>query len=344
MNKKRLFLIISSLILLIGGIILFNFYTKIYALNTSKKAIIFIPSDSNFDSVLNEVSPLLKNKNSFEWVAEKKNYPNVIKAGRYVIKEGMSNNDLVNMLRSGNQTPIKLSFNNQETIEKLAGRISQQIEPDSTTILKALKDEQFLKDNNFNKETVLGMYIPNSYEFYWNTSAEEFRKKMLKAYHSFWTPSRKALAKKQHLTVNQVITLASIVQKETATTTERPRVAGLYLNRLNNKWPLQADPTIIFVLKQRLGQEVIIKRVLLKDLKIDSKYNTYKNTGLPPGPISMPDISSINAVLNPEKHEYFYMCADIEDMGKHAFSKNLSQHNRNATKYQQWLNKQGVNR
>lgn len=344
MNKKRLFLLIFTTLLIVGGIIVFNFYTKIYTSNTYSDSEFYISSKSDFNSVMEKISPLLKNKKSFKWVAEKKNYPNTIKAGRYIIKGGMNNNELVNLLRSGKQTPIKLSFNNQETIEKLAGRISEQIEPDSITILKVLKNRQFLKENNFTKETALGMYIPNSYEFYWNTTPEKFRHKMLQAYHTFWNSSRKNLAKKQGLTINQVITLASIVQKETATVSERPRVAGLYLNRYHNKWTLQADPTIIFILKQQLGQDAIIKRVLLKDLKINSAYNTYRNIGIPPGPISMPDISSIDAVLKPEKHDYFYMCANIEDIGKHAFAKSLSQHNRNAAKYQQWLNKQGVNR
>ena len=344
MSKKRFFLISIVVILLAGGIIVLNFYTKIYGSNTTKNAVVYISSENNFDSVLDKLSPLLKNKNSFKWVAEKKNYPNTIKAGRYAISKQMSNNDLVNMLRSGNQTPIKLSFNNQETIEKLAGRIAQQIEPDSITLLNTLTDIQFLKENNFNKQTALGMYIPNSYEFYWNSTADKFRNKMLNQYHSFWDSSRKNLARKQKLTINQVITLASIIQKETSTVSERPRVAGLYLNRLNNNWPLQADPTIIYALKQKKGPNTVIKRVLLKDLEINSAYNTYKNIGLPPGPISMPDISSINAVLNPEKHEYFYMCADIENIGSHVFAKNLTQHNRNAIKYQNWLNRQGVNR
>jgi len=344
MTKKRIILGIISLIFIVGGSIAYNFYAKIYGANVTKDTTVVIPSNSNFETIVSKISPFLKNSNSFKWVAEKKNYPNVIKAGKFNLKKGTSNNDLINLLRSGRQTPIKLSFNNQDTLEKLAGRIAEQIEPDSLTILNVLKDEAFLKDHNFTKETALGMYIPNSYEVYWNTSAEKFRSKMLNEYKKFWTPNRILKAKKQGLTVNGAITIASIVQKETASTSERPRVAGLYLNRYHNKWPLQADPTIIFALKQKLGQDAVIKRVLLKDLKINSKYNTYKNVGLPPGPISMPDISSIKAVLNPEKHDYFYMCADVNNFGKHAFAKTLAQHNRNAAKYQQWVNKQGINR
>lgn len=344
MNRKKLILAIIILLFIIGGSVTYSFYSKIYASNIKEDTTLYISSKSDFETVFKNISPLLKNPSSFKWVAEKKNYPNVIKAGKYNLKKGANNNDLVNLLRSGNQTAVKLSFNNQETLEKLAGRIAEQIEPDSITILNTLKDKSFLKKNNFTKETALGMYIPNSYQVYWNTSAEKFRTKMLNEYKKFWTSARKKKAKQQNLTINQVITLASIVQKETATISERPRVAGLYLNRYHNKWPLQADPTIIFALKQKLGQDVVIRRVLLKDLEIDSKYNTYKNIDIPPGPISMPDISSVKAVLDPEKHDYFYMCADVNNFGKHAFAKTLAQHNRNAVKYQHWISQQGIKR
>lgn len=344
MNKKKFLLTTISTLFILGLLVIYNFYNKIYAPNITKDTILFITSNSDFDDISNKLSPYLKNKKSFIWVAKKKNYPNLIKAGKYKLSEGLNNNDLINKLRSGTQTPIKLSFNNQDSLEKLAGRIATQIEPDSITLLNTFKNKEFLNANDFNIQTALGMYIPNSYEFYWNTSAANFQKKMLKEYNSFWNDARKAKATKQHLTINQVITLASIVQKETANVNERPRVAGLYLNRLNNNWPLQADPTIIFAIKEKFGQDKVVKRVLNKDLEINSNYNTYKNTGLPPGPIAMPDISSINAVLNPENHDYFYMCADINSLNKHVFAKTLAQHNRNAKKYQEWLNKQGVNR
>ena len=344
MTKKKTLLSILAILAIVSSILIYNFYNKIYASNVKEDTIIYISSNADFNKLVEQISPSLTNKNSFIWVAEQKNYPKTIKAGKYYLKKGINNNDLINLLRSGNQTALKLSFNNQETLEKLAGRIAEQIEPDSISLLKAFKDSKFLSNNNFTKQTALGMYIPNSYEVYWNTSATRFRDKMLKEYIHFWNPKRKEKAKKQKLSINQVIILASIVQKETASIDERSKVAGLYLNRLNDGWPLQADPTVIFSIKEKLGQNTIIKRVLLKDLKINSKYNTYKYAGLPPGPISMPDISSINAVLNPEIHNYYYMCADIKQLNRHAFAKTLSQHNRNAVKYQNWLNKQGINR
>lgn len=344
MNKKQLIVTILAGLMLTGLGIAYNFYSKIYSTNTKDNGIVFIKTNSDFETVLENISPFLKNSKSFVWVANKKNYPNVIKPGRYEIKKGLSNNDLINLLRSGNQNPIKISFNNQDSLEKLAGRIAQQIEPDSLTLLNSFLNNDFLTKNNFSKKTALGMYIPNSYELYWNTSADKFRSKMLKEFNRFWNSNRKDLAKKQQLNISEVITLASIVQKETQSIRERPDVAKLYLNRLNSKWPLQADPTIIFALKEKHGQDLVVKRVLFKDLEIKSKYNTYKHKGIPPGPISMPDISSIDAVLKPANHSYYYMCADPTNIGNHQFAKTLAQHNKNAAKYQQWLNTRGIKR
>lgn len=344
MNSKKLLLLILGLLLLIGGVLGLSLYSKIFKGNTVEEGYLYIPTGSNFEEVENLVRPFLKRVKPFVSVAEKLNYPEAVKPGKYKISKGMSNFELVRMLRSGNQTMVNLSFNNQNTFEKLAGRISQQIEADSLSLLKAFTDNTFLEESGFNATNAIGMYIPNSYEFYWNTTAEDFRAKMLNEYNKFWDAARLEKAKKLNLTKNEVITLASIVQKETASVNERPIVAKLYLNRLVSDWPLQADPTIIFALKAKFGNDMVIKRVFSKDLDINSPYNTYKNTGLPPGPISMPDISSIEAVLNPANHDYYYMCASVTTFGTHEFAKTLDQHNKNAAKYQQWLNKQGVNR
>ncbi|MHB1196901.1 MAG: endolytic transglycosylase MltG [Lutibacter sp.] len=344
MNSKKLLLLIIGLLLVIGGVLGLSLYSKIFKGNTVEEGYLYIPTGSNFEEVENLVRPFLKRVKPFVSVAEKLNYPEAVKPGKYKISKGMSNFELVRMLRSGKQTMVNLSYNNQDTFEKLAGRISQQIEADSVSLLKAFTDNSFLEEAGLNSNNAIGMYIPNSYEFYWNTTAEDFRAKMLDEYTKFWDATRLEKAKKLNLTKNEVITLASIVQKETASVNERPIVAKLYLNRLTSDWPLQADPTIIFALKAKLGNEMVIKRVFSKDLDINSPYNTYKNTGLPPGPISMPDISSIEAVLNPANHDYFYMCASVTTFGTHEFAKTLDQHNKNAAKYQQWLNKQGVNR
>ena len=344
MNKKTT-LIGGVLFISLLTIIVFNYYNKIYGSNVTENALIQIPTGTNIDELKIILTPYLEDVDSFEWVALKKKYANHIKSGQYTIKSDANNNDLVNLLRSGKQTPVKLSFNNQHHLENLAGRIALQIEADSISLLYAFKDNDFLKQHDFSSNTALAMYIPNSYEIYWNTSAEAFRKKMLKEYKRFWkNNNRLNKAKNQNLTPLEVISLAAIVQKETAHIQERPTVAGLYLNRYHHNWALQSDPTIIFALKEKYGQDFEVKRVLTKDLHIDSPFNTYKYRGIPPGPIAMPDISSIDAVLNPKKHNYYYMCASIEDFGKHSFAKTLSEHNRNARKYQQWLSKQGVNR
>lgn len=344
MNSKKLFLLIIGILFIIVSVLGFSLYSKIFKDNTVQEGFLYIPTGSDFKEVENLVSPFLKRVKPFVWVAEKLNYPEAVKPGKYKISKGMSNLELTRMLRSGKQTTVNLSFNNQDTFEKLASRISQQIEADSLSLLKAFNDSTFLNESSFTTSNALGMYIPNSYEFYWNTTAVEFRTKMLNEYHKFWSSERLEKAKKLNLTKNEVITLASIVQKETASVSERPVVAKLYLNRLSSGWPLQADPTIIFALKAKLGNDMVIKRVFSKDLEINSSYNTYKNIGLPPGPISMPDISSIEAVLNPANHDYYYMCASVTTFGTHEFAKTLDQHNRNAARYQLWLNKQGVNR
>ena len=344
MNKKKFIILLISLLLIIAGVLVFNTYNKIYKPSTIKQGFVYIPSKATLSIVEAEMRPFLKRVKPFLWVAKRKKYQHAIKPGRYEILKDMSNNDVVNLLRSGEQTPLIISFNNQHTIEKLAGRISQQIEADSIQILKSFTDQTFLTKNKFTSLSILGMFIPNSYEVYWNTKPEKFRDRMLKEYKRFWNNDRMTKASKLGYTKNQIMTLASIVQKETAKTSERPIVAGLYLNRLKRGWPLQADPTIIFALKQKHGQDFSVKRVLRRDLTISSPYNTYKNKGLPPTPIAMPDISSIDAVLNSTKHSYLYMCASVDKIGYHAFAKTLSQHNRNAAKYHRWINNQGIRR
>ncbi|CAM1367137.1 Endolytic murein transglycosylase [Tenacibaculum soleae] len=342
MNKKIIYIAIA-IIFLIGGITGFNFYQKIFSKAVTKNGAVYIKSDDTFEDLKKQLSNYINTPEDFIWVAKKKKFTKP-KGGKYILKKGMSLNDMVNLLRSGNQTPIKLSFNNQDSLEKLAGRIAQQIETDSISLIKVMKDEDFLAKNSFNQKNALGMYIPNSYEFYWNTSAEKFRNKMLTEYNRFWNSSRLEKAKKLNLSKKEVITLASIVQKETAKKSERPIVAGLYLNRLRDSWPLQADPTVIYAIKQLKGKDFVVKRVLNKDLKIKSPYNTYQNTGLPPSLIAMPDVSSIDAVLNYKKHNYYYMCASVDKIGFHDFANSLAQHNRNAAKYQRWITQRGINR
>lgn len=344
-RKILLFIVLAGLV---GcGVFAYMVYDAVFAPNTSfnnERAYVFIPTGAGFGEVKQQLDPLLQDIESFRQVAERKGYVSNIKAGKYAIQKGMNNNEIVNSLRSRN-IPVKVAFNNQETLADLAGRVALQIEADSLALLAAMSDPQFLEAHDFNGETRLAMYVPNSYEFFWNTSAEAFRDRMLKEYKRFWNDSRLEKAKALNLTPPEVVALASIVHKETARVDERPRVAGVYLNRLRRGMPLQADPTVIYALKRHTNNfDTIIKRVLYKDLELDSPYNTYKYSGLPPGPIFMPDITAVDAVLNPEKHDYLYFVADIENFGYHKFAKSLAQHNRNKVQYVRWLNEQKINR
>jgi UPF0755 protein len=347
MYIKKILLTIVLIGLIVGGIFAYMVYAAFFNPNTTfnnDQATVFIRSTDTFQDVKESLTPLLEDMGTFQRAAEQKGYAANVKAGKYMITKGMSNNDIINRLRSGN-TPVKVAFNNQERLENLAGRISTQIEPDSLALLKAFQDETFLKENGFNSDTKLAMYIPNSYEFFWNTSAVKFRDRMLKEYNRFWNDERLKKAKALNLDPAEVVSLAAIVHKETAKIDERPRVAGLYLNRIRKGMLLQADPTVIYALKKHQNNfDLVIKRVLYKDLELDSPYNTYKYRGVPPGPITMPDISAIDAVLNAEKHEYIYMVANVENFGYHKFAKTAAQHNQNKVQYIRWINAQKISR
>ncbi len=347
MYLKKVLWAVAILGLLVCGFVAYQIYSAIFNPNTqfnNDEAFVYISSDATMAEVKQSLEPLLKDISSFEAVADRKGYTQNIKGGKYAIKRGMNNNEIINTLRSRN-LPVKVSFNNQERLETLAGRISTQIEADSLSLLQAFNDVTFLNTSGFDEDTKLCMYLPNTYEFFWNTNAEDFRDRMLKEYKRYWNAERLEKAKKINLTPSQVISLAAVVQKETVKADERPRVAGVYVNRIRKGWPLQADPTVIYAIKKETGNyDTIIKRVLYRDLEMDSPYNTYKHKGVPPGPITMPDISSIEAVLNPEKHDYLYFVADVSNFGYHMFAKTGAQHNRNKVQYINWLNKKKVYR
>lgn len=338
-------LIALFLVVLVLGVSTYGYliYKKIFSENISfseKEVYVNIPSGATYFQAEEILVPYISDMDKFRMTAEKKGYPQNVRSGRFLLKRGMNSNDIVNTLRLN--IPIKLTFNNQETIEEFAGRIAQQIEPDSLNILQAITDNEFLTSNGFSQETAISMFIPNTYEFFWNTSALQFRERMEKEYRNFWTEERLQKAEVLNMTPQEVSTLASIVHKETVKIDERPKVAGVYINRLNKGKALEADPTVIFAVKKQTGDfNQVIKRVLYKHLEVDSPYNTYRNTGLPPGPIAMPDISAIDAVLNYEKHDYMFFCASVERFGYHEFAKTLAQHNTNAAKYQRWVSKQG---
>lgn len=347
MYIKKILWAVALIGLVIFGAFAYYIYSTMFSPNTNFEndtAYVYVPTNANYSEVRSQLEPLLKDIDAFDALAKQKKYVTNIKAGRFSISKGMNNNDIINSIRSKN-LPVKIAFNNQHSIKDLAGRISMQIEADSLTLEKVMKDESFLSNNGFSKATALGMYLPNSYEFFWNTSAETFRDRMLVEYNRFWTDARKAKAKKMNLTPNEVITLASIVHEESKQADEQPRVAGVYLNRLRIGMPLQADPTLKFAAYQLPQyQNTIIRRVLNIHKDINSRYNTYQNTGLPPGLIAMPDLSAIKAVLNPETHSYLYFAADAKRIGYHKFAKTLGQHNNNAREYHRYLSSQGINK
>jgi len=338
-------------IFIIGGIALFilacsfgyTIYVKALAPNTPatlENAILLIPAGSTVESIIDSLEhngQILHEKN-FRWTAEKMGYDEAsIRRGRYKIAPLSSNRTIISLLRGGNQVPIQVTVQNVRTIEQMCGRVGAKFEFDSIDLLQYF-DQQFDTLAGTIRETRLTRFIPNTYEFYWTTSPEDFCKRMLKEYDRFWTAERKRKADSLGLSPEQVYTLASIIEKETNYNAEKPRMAGVYLNRLRDGIPLQADPTIVFALG-----EFELRRVLYGHLQIDSPYNTYKNPGLPPGPIFMPGIPSIDAVLNREEHDYIYFCArPTEDGPGHAYAVSLPAHNENARRYQAWLNKQGI--
>lgn len=256
----------------------------------------------------------------------------------------MNNNEIINALRSTN-VPVHIHFNNQNSIQDFSQRLSEQLDSSEEEIFQTLTDSLFLSDNEMDAQQSLSLYIPNTYEFYWDSKPELIRRRLVKQHESFWTPRRDEKREALNLSRLDVSSLAAIVQKETSKVDERPRVAGVYVNRLKRGMRLQADPTLIYALKEKHNKpDTIIKRVLNRDKLIDSPFNTYLNAGVPPAPIAMPDISSIDAVLNYEEHDYFYFVADIENFGYHKFAKTLRQHNRYANKYRRWVNKQKIYR
>ncbi|WP_333601330.1 endolytic transglycosylase MltG [Flavobacterium sp.] len=344
MNTKRntILKVLAAAFLLVVVVVFVKFFTS--DTNFDKDEVyVQIPTGSTYQDVEKIIAPLVKNMSDFEFIAKRRSYPDNVKPGRFLLKKGMSAFQLVAAMRRN--VPVKLAFNNQERLENLCERLSSQIEPDTTKLLATFRDPVFLQKNGFTKDNVFAMFLPNTYEVYWNISAEKFRDKMLNEYNRFWTKERIAKATALNLTPVQVITLASIVHKETVKKSERPTVAGVYLNRLNQGMLLQADPTVIYALKLRDNDfDQIIKRVLYNDLFINSPYNTYQNIGLPPGPIAMPDVDAIDAVLNPDKNDYLYFCASVEKFGYHAFAATLAQHEVNRKKYVEWLNAQGTNR
>ncbi|MFB6258406.1 MAG: endolytic transglycosylase MltG [Flavobacteriales bacterium] len=347
-GKRRKFL--PWLFLLLGGGVLagvvygYRCYRWVYDPNVDfeneKAAYLYVPTGSDRASLMDslEQSGYIEDMESFRWVAELKGFTDRVHPGKYRIEEGMSNNELVNILRGGLEETVEVTFNNIRTKEELAGKSTRKIEPDSADLLKALKDPRLAREYGFGPKTFLVMFLPNTYEFYWDVSIEGFLDRMKKEYGEFWTAKRSKKARAIGLSKVEVSILASIVEAEQSKVPEeRPKIARLFLNRLQKGMKLESDPTLVYAIG-----DFSIRRVLDKDRDVDSPYNTYRYKGLPPGPIRLPSPISIKAVLNAPEHDHLYMCAKPDSSGLHNFTSSYSQHLENARKYQAWLDEQGV--
>ncbi|HZV71802.1 MAG TPA: endolytic transglycosylase MltG [Saprospiraceae bacterium] len=340
---KQFLLILFLALIAIAAYFGFMFYTNMFSINTPsilENEELFIPTGSTVEDVIDSLmtNGQILNENHFRWTAGKMSYSDDnVKRGRYIITASSTSRSIISMLRGAKQAPLKVTINNVRTIEQLAGRIATRLEFDSLD-LKDYLNHHFDSIAGTTPPTRLTRFLPNTYEFYWTVSPEEYCIRMLKEYERFWTPERQAKAEKIGFTTEQVYTLASIIEKETNYNPEKPRMAGVYLNRIRDSIPLQADPTIVFALGQ-----FDLKRILYGHLEVDSPYNTYKNLGLPPGPIYMPGMASINAVLDKEDHNFLYFCArPTEDGPGHAYAETLPAHHQNAQRYQNWLNTRGI--
>jgi UPF0755 protein len=326
--------------MLSGIAVAFFFYERIYApavTVSSGDPYLYIRTGTNYADLLRALDEkhLVRSIGQFDWVAQKMNVPNHVYPGKYRLENGMSNYDLGALLRSGRQEPVKLVLGKFRLKEELSAFVSQKLEADSMAVITALNDSDYLKRFSVTPDEALCLFIPNTYEFYWNSNHYQFLSRMKKEYDRFWNEERKAAAAKLNLSPTEVITLSSIVDEETNYDPEKSRIAGVYLNRLRKGMPLQADPTVRFALK-----DFTLKRILNSHLTVSSPYNTYRVTGLPPGPICTPSIASIDAVLRAERNEYYYFCADPDKPGTHVFAKDYQRHLLNARRYQRWLSQQ----
>ncbi|MEO6190037.1 MAG: endolytic transglycosylase MltG [Saprospiraceae bacterium] len=343
--KIKSWQIISIGILFFFGFVLgFLVYNGAFTnnVNNNKKSYdLFIHKGASLEDVLDSINSnnILIHRNNIRMICQIMGFNNkTIKEGHFMIKNGMSNYQIISKLRSGAQDPIKITLNNVRDMTELCGQISHYLILDSMSLLNKLTDSTYLSQIGYTKENVLSLFIPDTYEMYWNISFDKFIQRIMIENKSFWkNHERLQKAQSLHLSPQEIYTLASIVEKESNYEPERPTIAGVYLNRLKTNMKLQADPTVVFA----LGVSGL-QRVLLEHLCCKSPFNTYLIDGLPPGPIYMPSINSIDAVLNAEQHDFIFFCAKEGYEGRHSFASSLQQHYLNAKNYQSWLNKQHI--
>ena len=337
-NKAKYYLI-PAIACMAGIVAIGYFYFFTTFLTLKEKQYVYIDDDDTVDSVYAKLEPLSSHHamTGFRTLIRHFNSDEKIRTGRYAIEPGMNTVNTFRMIRNGQQEPIMLTIPECRTMEQMAARLSGKLMIDSTTIANALTDKAFCQQLGYDTCTIACIFVPNTYEVYWNTSIDKFMNRMVKEHDKFWTSERKQKANDLGLSANEVCTLASIIDEETANNSEKPMIAGMYLNRLRINMPLQADPTVKFALK-----DFALKRIYHNHLEVKSPYNTYKNTGLPPGPIKVASIQGIDAVLNRIAHNYIYMCAKEDFSGTHNFASSYEEHLKNAARYSKALNERGI--
>ncbi len=336
-HDRMPFILVGATLLIVFATILRVYYDTtrpMITLEGRQKCYFYVRTGAGFTEVRDSLvkKGYLASPKVFEWLARKRHYPEKVRPGRYLLENGMRNNVVVNLLRSGRQEPLRIAIQNLRNAGELAGLLGRKLEVDSAHLMRMFNDRSLLEKFGATPATVLTLFIPNTYEFFWNTSGDQVFKKMDQASRRFWTPVRRHQADSLGMNIAEVVTMASIVEKESNDNHEKPVIAGVYLNRLRRGMPLQADPTVIYA-----WNDYSIRRVLKVHTLIKSPYNTYEHTGLPPSPICLPSIASVDAVLNAENHSYLYFCAKEDFSGSHNFATTLDEHSRNARKYQKAL-------
>ncbi|MCT1526898.1 endolytic transglycosylase MltG [Sphingobacterium hotanense] len=339
-KKNSALKVILIIILVVGLAVAWIGYQAFMAPSiATSEEYFYVHTDEPYESVIKRIEDegIVKNPSYFNYVAKAMDLQTGIKPGRYKLSKDLSNRRFIGNLRGGYQEAVPFRFQNLRLKENFAGALGKNFEADSTTFLNLLNNEALAEKYGFNKDNFFSMFIPNTYEIYWNTKPEEIIDRFSKEYAKFWNADRKAKAAALNMTPEEVSVLASIVKGEALHVDEMPEIAGLYINRLKRGMLLQADPTVIFA-----NNDFTIRRVLNRHLTIDNPYNTYRYKGLPPGPIMMPSIASIDAVLNYNQHEYIYMCAKDDFSGYHNFAKTVAEHQVNARKFQQALDARNI--
>jgi UPF0755 protein len=338
-TKKKKYYLAAIAVCLLAIIGVFIYYFVGSFSNSEKTEYVYIYDGYNLDDVSKQLSPFASSQalTTFRIMARHAGYADHIRSGRYAIRPGESTLTVFRNLKNGHQEPVMLTIPESRTTDRLAGALSKKLMLDSATVAILLKDSAFCAKQGFDPDNIVCLFVPNTYEVYWNTSLDKLMARMKKEHDHFWNKERTDKAQAIGLTPNEVCTLASIIDEETANNQEKPMIAGMYLNRLKTGMPLQADPTVKFAL-----QDFALRRIYHDMLTYDSPYNTYRNIGLPPGPIKIASVKGIDAVLNRVDHDYLYMCAKEDFSGTHNFAKTYQEHLKNAAKYSKALNERGI--